>query len=103
MAHCPACGKTVPVLRALQFPSGGTYRCPCGAQTVVDPDRFRLASGACAYLTLLVPAAAYLCTNRAVTTVLAFLLWCLVSPVAFASWTTLRLTPRRGRPDLPPR
>lgn len=104
MAFCPACSRTAPVLEMLQVPPHGSYRCRrCGAEAFVDAARFRLAAGACAYLTIIVPVGAYVGFGRLAPTLAALAAWGLLSPWAFASWTVLRLSarPPRGIPPLP--
>lgn len=103
MAHCPACGRTIQVGKVLQLKPREAYRCgPCGAESTVDAGRFRLAAAACAYLTVLVPVGAYAVARRLCPTAAAFVLWAVLSPYVFSSWTVFRLSTHAPQGSVPP-
>jgi len=68
----------------------------------MDTARFRLAAGACAYLTVAVPVGAYVLSGRLVTTIAALAVWGMLSPCAFAAWTVLRLATQSRQEPVPP-
>lgn len=106
MAHCPACGRNVPLGVVLQFSPWDTYHCRwCAAESVVDGARFTRAARACAVLTGVIPVVAYVLFPGLACPLGALFAWVVACPFVFSSWLFLRmphrLTPPGGGAALP--
>ncbi len=85
----------VPVTVALRLRPGEQYCCRwCGAESAMEPGKFRVAAFATAYLFIFLSVGAYLVFRSLGAAVLVLMIWAAVSPFVYSGWISLRLPSR---------